>query len=288
MSSPKEIKNQVLSIKKIQKITDVMQKIAASKMRRAHQRMEKTMPYATKIREVLYHITNSDTKYDHIDLQEREQIKRVGYAVVTTDRGLCGGLNINLCKTVWEHAQQFYTQNIAVDWYLFGEKSGGFFQTLEANVVAHTSHLGEKPKVADLVSSIQIMLAAYKDKQLDRLFIANNEFISTIVQKPKIKQILPLPKLNNNTSQKYNWDYIYEPAPKVLLNSLIIRYVEAQLYQAVVDNLACEQVARMLAMQNATNSAKELIEDLQLMYNKARQATITQEIAEIMGGISAV
>lgn len=286
MSSPKEIKNQVLSIKKIQKITDAMQKVAASKMRRAHQKMDSSMPYAVKIREVMGHIANSNTEYHHPYLQERDKISRVGYILVSTDRGLCGGLNINLFKTVLEHAQRFHEQKIGADWCLLGGKSESFFHTIAANVVAHVSNLGESPQISDLVGSIKVMLDAYKNRQLDRLFIAHNEFINTMAQKPVIMQLLPLPEINDST--KYQWDYIYEPDPELLLNALMARYVETQVYQAVVDNIACEQVARMMAMRNATDNAKELIEDLQLMYNKARQATITQEIAEIIGGAEAV
>jgi len=286
MTSPKEIKNQVLSIKKIQKITDAMQKVAASKMRRAHQKMESSMPYAIKIREVVKHVANSNTEYHHPYLQTRDQISRVGYIVVSTDRGLCGGLNLNLFKLALEHAEQFQKDGIGVDWCLFGGKVEGFFHALTANIVAHVPNLGESPKTADLVGSIKVMLDAYKDEQLDRLFIAHNEFINTMVQRPVVMQLLPLPKTDRNT--KYQWDYIYEPGPELLLNLLMIRYIETQVYQAVVDNIACEQVARMMAMQNATNNAKELIEDLQLMYNKARQAAITQEIAEIIGGAEAV
>jgi len=286
MSSPKEIKNQVLSIKKIQKITDAMQKVAASKMRKAHQKMDCSMPYATKIREVMGHIANSNTEYHHPYLQERNKISHVGYILVSTDRGLCGGLNINLFKMVLEQAQRFHEQEVGVAWCLFGAKSEGFFHTIAANVVAHVSNFGEAPQISDLVGSIKVMLDAYKDKQLDRLFIAHNEFINTMVQKPVITQLLPLPKINDST--KYQWDYIYEPGPELLLSTLTARYIETQVYQAVVDNIACEQVARMMAMRNATDNAKELIEDLQLMYNKARQATITQEIAEIVGGAAAV
>lgn len=287
MSSPKEIKNQVLSIKKIQKITDAMQKVAASKMRRAHQKMASSMPYATKIHEVIKHIASSTAEYHDPILQDRDQINRVGYIVISTDRGLCGGLNINLFKMVLEHAENFHKQDIEADWCLFGGKVEGLFHTLTANVVAQASNLGESPKITDLVGSVKVMLDAYKNNQIDRLFIAHNEFISTMVQKPIITQLLPLQKLDNNNI-KYQWDYIYEPSPKLLLNTLIIRYIETQVYQAIVDNIACEQVARMMAMQNATSNAKELIDDLQLMYNKARQASITQEIAEIIGGAEAV
>jgi F-type H+-transporting ATPase subunit gamma len=288
MTSPKEIKNQALSIKKIQKITDAMQKVAASKMRRAHQKMKKSMPYAEKIREVVDHVANSNTEYCHPYLQEREEIQRVGYIVVSTDQGLCGGLNINLFKLVLDHAQKFQAKDIEIDWCLFGGKVEGFFNTISANIVAHAADLGESPKIEDLVGSIKIMLDAYKEGKIDRLFIAHNEFINTMVQRPTVTQILPLPKPEDSTKIKYHWDYIYEPAPEPLLDKLMVRYAEAQIYQAVVDNIACEQVARMISMKNATTNAKELIDELQLLYNKARQASITQEISEIIGGAEAV
>jgi F-type H+-transporting ATPase subunit gamma len=287
MTSPKEIKNQVLSIKRIQKITGAMQKVAASKMRRAHKKMESSMSYAIKILEVVQHVANSNTEYNHPYLRARDQVNRVGYIVISTDRGLCGGLNINLFKLALEHAQQFKKiGGVEVDWCLLGRKVESFFHGLTANVVAQVSNLGESPKIADLVGSIKVMLDACENEQIDKLFIAHNEFINTMVQRPVVKQLLPLSKTSSNI--QHQWDYIYEPEPKLLLNALMIRYVETQVYQAVVDNIACEQVARMMAMQNATNNAKELIEDLQLMYNKARQATITQEIAEIIGGAEAV
>lgn len=284
MSSPKEIKNQVLSIKKIQKITDAMQKVAASKMRLAHQKMERSMPYAIKICDVIKHIASS-AKHGGPILQERKQVRRVGYIVVSTDRGLCAGLNTNLFKMAIEHSEVFRKKDIESDWCLFGSKAEGFFHTTTANIIANISNLGESPKVDSLVGNIKVMLDAYKYEQIDRLFIAHNNFISTMVQKPIITQILPLPKMDR---AKYQWDYIYEPSPELLLDTLITRYVETQVYQAVVDNIACEQVARMMAMKNATDSAKELINDLQLMYNKARQAAITQEIAEIIAGAEAV
>jgi F-type H+-transporting ATPase subunit gamma len=288
MTSPKEIKNQTLSIKKIQKITDAMQKVAVSKMRRAHQKMKNSIPYAEKIHEVVDHVAGSNTDYCHPYLQERDQIQRVGYIVISTDHGLCGGLNINLFKMALDHAQKFQDQDVEVDWCLFGAKVEGTFNTFSANIVAHASNLGESPKIDDLVGSIKIMLDTYKDEKLDRLFIAHNEFINTMVQKPTITQLLPLPKPENSAKTKYHWDYIYEPAPEPLLDKLMVRYAETQIYQAIVDNLACEQVARMMAMKNATNNAEELIDELQLMYNKARQAAITQEIAEIIGGADAV
>ena len=286
MPSPREIKNQATSIKKIQKITDAMQKVAASKMHRAHQAMEKSKHYAAKIREVVDHIANSSSDYRSPYLEEHKQINRVGYIVISTDHGLCGGLNTNLFKTVLDHRQHLKTQGIEADWCIIGEKAAGFFHNITMNIIAHVAHLGESPKISDLIGSIKVMLDAYKSEQIDQLYIAHNKFVSTMVQKPTVTLLLPLPKTDTDT--KYHWDYIYEPSPEALLDTLIVRYVETQIYQAVVDNIACEQVARMLAMQNATNNAKDLIDELQLAYNKERQATITREIAEIIGGAGAV
>jgi len=286
MSSPKEIRTQIASIKKIQKITSAMQNVAASKMRRAQQHMATSMPYATKICEVVAHIASSDNEYEHPYLQEHKQIKKVGYIVVSTDRGLCGGLNLNLFKLVLEHAHNFQEQGIDIEWCLFGKKAEIFFQSLMTNIVAHISNLGEKPQVSDLLGGLKVMLDAYKAGELDRLFVVHNEFINTLIQKPMITQLLPLLKFQK--SKSYNSSYIYEPASRLLLDTLMMRYIETQVYQAVVDNIACEQVARMMAMKNATNSSKEIIENLHLMYNKVRQAAITREIAEIVSGADAV
>jgi F-type H+-transporting ATPase subunit gamma len=286
MPAPKEIRSKITSIKKTQKITDAMQKVAASKMRRAEMRMQTSMPYATKVLEVMQNISRSHSEYVHPYCIPREKIKRVGLIVVATDRGLCGGLNINLFRLALETAQKWHNQNINVDWCLFGEKATLFFKYLKANVIAQTSHLGEAPQVSDLIGGIKIMLDAFSTGTIDNLFIAHNKFVTTIQQKPQIVQLLPI--TNTKRNQDHLWDYIYEPDPVPLLNTLAVRYIETQVYQAVVDNIACEQVARMVAMQSATDNAEELLAELQLVYNKARQAAITQEIAEIIGGADAV
>lgn len=286
MSSPREIKTHIVGIRKIQKITRAMQNVAASKMRRAQQNMAISMAYAVKLHEVVGHIAGSDSDYEHPYLQEHPQIKKVGYIVVSTDRGLCGGLNLNLFKMALEHARVFQRQGVDIDWCVFGKKAELFFQSLMINIVAHVSNLGDRPQVASLLGGIKIMLDSYKRLELDKLFIVHNEFINTLVQRPKIEQLLPLVKTQIN--KKYHSGYIYEPASRVLLDTLMTRYIETQVYQAVVDNIACEHVARMLAMKNATDNSKEIIETLQLMYNKVRQSAITREIAEIVGGADAV
>lgn len=284
--SSKEIRTKISSIKKTQKITDAMQKVAASKMRRAESRMATSMPYANKILEVMTHIASSHTEYRHPFLQEHPNIQKVGYIIITTDRGLCGGLNINLLKTVLEHAHNFEQQNISTHWCLFGSKAVQFFKYLKANVVAQNSGFGDSPKASDFIGGVKAMVDEFRAGHLDRLFIVHNEFINTMVQKPRIEQLLPI-AIDGEIKNHY-WDYIYEPDPKELLDALLIRYLETQVYQAVVDNLACEQVARMIAMKNATENAEEIVGDLQLMYNKARQAAITQEIAEIISGASSI
>lgn len=286
MSTPREIRNKISSIRKIQKITNAMQNVAASKMRQAQKYMETSMPYASKISEVVGHIANSENEFNHPYLRKHKEFNNVGYFVISTDRGLCGGLNINLFKSVLEHSQKFQQKGINSNWCLMGKKADGFFQAISSNIVARTSNLGEKPKVADIIGCIKVMLDDYKEEKIDRLFIASNEFVNTIVQKPKIVQILPLER--TDLKLKYNTSYIFEPKSVSLVDTLMMRYIESQVYQAVVDNIACEQVARMIAMQNATENTKDIIEDLQLVYNKARQATITQEISEIVGGANAV
>ena len=285
MAAAKEIRGKIVSIKKTQKITYAMQKVAASKMRRAQLRMQTSMPYATKILDVVGHVALSTSEYRHVYLQERQEIKRVGYIIVSTDHGLCGGLNINLFKMAVEHARSFNERDIGVDWCLFGRKAETFFKNVKANVLAHVSNLGDAPKFSDLLGNIKVMLDAYQGGKIDRLYIVNNEFVSTMVQKPRVLQLLPLAAPEKKTKR---WDYIYEPDSKYLLNMLLERHLETQVYQAVVDNLACEQVARMVAMKNATDNAGDLIFNLQLMYNKARQNAITTEITEIISGAEAV
>ncbi|MDR1057095.1 MAG: F0F1 ATP synthase subunit gamma [Coxiellaceae bacterium] len=286
MASSKEIKLQILGIRKIQKITSAMRNVAASKMRRAQQHMENSMPYATKISEVVMHVACHQHEYQHPYLQNHKRLRKVGYIIVSTDRGLCGGLNLNLFKIALEQANNFQKDGVEVEWCLFGKKAEVFFRNVMASVVAHASSYGHVPKVSDLLGSIKVMLDAYNAERIDKLFIIHNEFVSTIVQKPVITQLLPITEIK--CYKGYHRSYLYEPAAKVLLDTLMMRYIESQVYQAVVDNIACEQVARMVAMKNATDNSEEVIDSLQLMYNKARQAAITREIAEIVGGAEAV
>lgn len=286
MAVGKEIKTKIASVKNTQKITNAMEMVAASKMRKAQESMAASRPYATNIRNVIGHIALGNLEYRHPYMEERE-VKRVGYIVVSTDRGLCGGLNINLFKKVLADAAEKQTSGAEVEFAVVGSKATSFFNNMGAKVTAQISGLGDNPSITDLVGSVQVMLKAYDDGEIDKLFVVYNKFVNTMTQSPKIDQLLPLPK-SNDEAIKHRWDYIYEPDANVLLDQLLVRYVESQVYQGVVENLACEQAARMVAMKAATDNAGDLIDDLQLVYNKARQASITQELGEIVAGAAAV
>lgn len=288
MSGAKEIRTKIASVKSTQKITSAMQMVAASKMRRAQDRMEASKPYAQRIRSVISHLANASPEYQHVFMQERE-VKRVGYIVVSSDRGLCGGLNANIFKAVIREAQASTEQDIEVDLCLVGSKAQGFFRSVGGNVVASTSGLGDAPQIEDLIGSVKVMLDAYEAGSIDRLYLVSNEFVNTMTQKPTVAQLLPLKADDSDdTMTKTHWDYIYEPDAREILDSLLVRYIESQVYQGVVENNACEQAARMVAMKAATDNAGDLINNLQLLYNKARQTAITQEISEIVGGAAAV
>ena len=288
MAGAKEIRNKIGSVKNTQKITSAMEIVAGSKMRRAQERMSASRPYAETMRKVIGHIAQGNLEYKHPYLIERE-VKRVGYIVVSTDRGLCGGLNINLFKAALNDMKQWSAKGAKVDLALIGSKASNFFERHGAKVKAHVSGLGDNPSVNDLIGSVKVMLKAYDNGEIDRLYLVYNKFVNTMVQQPRVDQLLPLPVTEDSKlAKKHHWDYIYEPDPKQLLDTLLIRYVESQVYQGVVENLASEQAARMVAMQAATDNAGNLINDLQLVYNKARQASITQELTEIVSGAAAV
>ncbi len=286
MAVGKEIRTQITSIKSTQKITNAMQMVAASKMRKAQNRMELGKPYAQRIRSVVGHIANANPEYNHMYLQERE-VKRVGFIIVSTDRGLCGGLNINAFKASVKEMKLWSEKEVAIDLCLIGAKSAAFFNSYGGNVVASVRDIGEAPSLSDLIGTVKVMLDAYSEEKIDRLFLVSSEFINTMTQTPQVNQLLPL-EADDNQELKHTWDYLYEPDAKEILDGLLIRYIESQVYQAVVENAACEQAARMIAMKSATDNAGEIINDLQLVYNKARQAAITQELSEIVGGAAAV
>ena len=288
MSGEKEIRNKIRSVKNMQKITSAMEMVAASKIRKAQRQMQESRPYAERIRRVIGHLGAANPEYKHPFLVERE-VKRVGYIVISTDRGLCGGLNVNLFKKVIGELVRWRNENVEVDLVLVGAKAVQFFRRIGGNVVGTTTHLGDRPSVNDLIGGITIMLHAYSDGKIDRLYLVHNEFVSTMSQKPEVKTLLPSSKidLGDETLQEH-WDYIYEPDAVDLLDDVMMRYIESQVYRGAVENFACEMAAKMVAMKSATDNAGEIIDKLQLDYNKARQASITQEISEIVGGAAAV
>ncbi len=286
MAAGKEIRTKISSIRSTQKITSAMEMVAASKMRKAQERMQLGKPYARRMRAVVGHIANSAPEYRHIFMQERD-VRRVGYIVVSTDRGLCGGLNINLFKTTVKAMKEWADQSIEIDLCLVGAKASAFFGSYGGNVTSAVRDLGEEPSIGALIGGVKTMLDAYEAGTIDRLFLVGNEFVNTMTQVPTVEQLLPL-EADDSGEMQHHWDYIYEPDAKELLEGLLTRYIESQVYQAVVENGACEQAARMLAMKNATDNAGDLIDDLQLVYNKARQAAITQELSEIVSGAAAI
>jgi F-type H+-transporting ATPase subunit gamma len=288
MAGEKEIRSKIASVKNMQKITSAMEKVAASKIRKAQKQMEASRPYAERIRRVIGHLAYANPDYHHPFLNERE-VKRVGYIVISTDRGLCGGLNANLFKTMIGEIADWQEKNVAVDLALVGAKAVAFFRRMGGNVVGTASHLGDKPSINDLIGSIKIMLDAYSDGKIDRLYLVNNEFVNSMTQKPEVSQLLPASGLAKDEDElQAHWDYIYEPGASELLDDVLMRYIESQVYRGAVENFACEMAAKMVAMKSATDNAGDIIEGLQLEYNKARQAAITQEISEIVGGAAAV
>ncbi len=288
MAGEKEIRTKIRSVQNMQKITKAMEMVAASKIRKAQVQMEASRPYAERIRRVVGHLAHANPDYKHPFLVQRE-VKRVGYIVISTDRGLCGGLNVNMFKTVIGELGKWQAENVEVDLALVGQKAVLFFRRLGGNVVGTASHLGDRPSVNDLIGSIKIMLDSYSEGRIDRLFLVHNEFVSTMSQVPEVKTLLPVSEigLGEETLQEH-WDYIYEPDAVDLLDDVLMRYIESQVYRGAVENFACEMAAKMIAMKSATDNAGEIISKLQLAYNKARQAAITQEISEIVGGAAAV
>lgn len=288
MAGAKEIRTKISSINKTRKITRAMEMVAASKMRKTQDRMRASKPYANKIYEVVQHIARANSEYRHPFMGERD-IKRIGLIVVTTDRGLCGGLNANLLRETIRTIRSWKEQGKEVDVAVVGRKGHAFFKRVGGNILGSVEHLGDTPSVNDLVGIVKVMLDAYYCGTIDALHIVYNEFVNTMTQKPITTQLLPLPKSEEDSkTMGHHWDYIYEPDAKDLLDQLLERFIELEVYQAVVENIACEQAAKMIAMKSATDNAGELIKEFQLAYNKARQAAITQELAEIVGGAAAL
>ena len=288
MAGEKEIRNKIRSVKNMQKITKAMEMVAASKIRKAQAQMEASRPYAERIRRVVGHLAHANPDYRHPFLVERE-VKRVGFIVISTDRGLTGGLNVNMFKAVIGELARWRNEGVEVDLALVGAKAVQFFRRLGGNVVGTATHLGDRPHVNDLIGSIKIMLDAYSEGRIDRLFLVHNLFVSTMSQKPDVKTLLPVSAIDlGEETLQAHWDYIYEPDAVELLDDVLMRYIESQVYRGAVENFACEMAAKMVAMKSATDNAGEIIDKLQISYNKARQAAITQEISEIVGGAAAV
>lgn len=288
MASGKEIRTQIGSIKNTQKITSAMEMVAASKMRKAQDRMAATRPYSDKIYNVIQHLAFAHPEYKHPYLQDREETKRVGYIIVSSDRGLCGGLNNNLFKTVLKDIREKSDRGLEVDVCTIGQKASGFFARLPVNLVSQTAQLGDAPRAHELIGTVKVMLDAYNEGRIDSLYLVYNQFVNTMTQDDKVLRLLPAKPEKPSEELSHHWDYIYEPDAKEVLDDLLVRYIESLVYQGVVENIACEQASRMIAMKNATDNAGDLIDDLQLVYNKARQAAITQEISEIVAGAAAV
>jgi len=287
MAAAKEIRTKIASVKNTQKITKAMEMVAASKMRKAQNRMQAARPYANKIRNVIAHLAHAHSEYKHPFMIEREQVKRIGLIIVATDRGLCGGLNSNLFRDLLKRMSEWKKQGVEIELCIIGTKAVGFFGRLGLSIVGQATHIGDEPGVESLIGTVKIMLDKYMAEEIDELYLACNEFVNSMTQKPVIEELLPL-QPSDEEELKHHWDYIYEPEAPAAIDQLLTRYIESLVYQGVVENIACEQAARMVAMKSASDNAATLIEELELVYNKARQAAITQELSEIVGGAAAV
>lgn len=288
MSSGKEIRTQIKSIQNTQKITSAMEMVAASKMRKAQERMKASRPYAETIRRVIGHLAHAHHEYCHPFMDKRE-VKRVGVILVSTDRGLCGGLNNNLFKSLLADLKRWQTEDVQVDFCLIGQKSVSFFKRFGKAVRAQQTHMGDAPSIDELLGTVKVMIDLFASKEIDELHLYNNEFVNTMTQKPTKSKLLPVDYPGERRKDiRHHWDYIYEPDAKEVLEELMTRFIESQVYQGVVENIASEMASRMVAMKAATDNAGGLIDELELVYNKARQASITQELSEIVSGAAAV
>ena len=287
MAGGKEITTKIRSIENTRKVTSALEMVSASKIRKSQDLMNATRPYARMIRRVMGHLSKANPEYRHPFTVRREQTKKVGYIIISTDRGLCGGLNTNLFKLVLASITEWRAKDAEVSLVTLGKKASAFFKNIKVEIAAHTSDLGEKPQIEDLIGSIKVMLDAYREEEVDLVYVVYNDFVNTMSQHPTLQQLLPLPESDDEEIRDI-WDYIYEPDAEALLDTVLVRYIEADVYQAVLENLASEHAARMIAMKNATDNAGDLIDELTLVFNKARQAAITQEISEIVAGAAAV
>ena len=287
MAVGKEIRTKIGSVKNTQKITRAMEMVAASKMRKAQERMRAARPYAEKIRNVMAHLGAANPEYKHPYLNQRAEIKRVGLILVSTDRGLCGGLNSNLFRDLLKRMKEWNDNGVEMDMSVIGNKAVSYFSRLNTNIVAQLTHIGDRPGIDALIGSEKVMFDAYMEENIDVLYVVSNNFVNSMTQSPTVEQLIPV-HAGDDKDLEHHWDYIYEPDAKEVLDLLLERYIESLVYQAVVENIACEQAARMVAMKSASDNAGTLIDELQLVYNKARQAAITQELSEIVSGAAAV
>ncbi len=286
MAGGKEIKTKIASVQNTQKITAAMEMVAASKMRRAQDQMYATRPYAERIATVVHHIASAHSEYKHPFLVERS-VKRVGIVAISSDRGLCGGLNTNMFKASLNIIGDLDEKGVEIEVVTLGSKALSFFKRIGAKVVAEASHLGDSPEITQVIGPMQVLMQGYMKGEIDAIYLISNEFVNTMTQSPRITQLVPIAP-SGDTELKHHWDYIYEPDAKEVLDDVLDRYIESLVYQGVVENVACEMASRMIAMKNATDNAGEMIDELQLIYNRERQASITQEISEIVAGAAAV
>lgn len=287
MAGGREIKTKIKSVENTRKVTRALEMVSASKIRKAQERMKESRPYARLIRQLIGHIREANTEYSHPFLETRQQIRRIGYIVVSSDRGLAGGLNSQLFRRIVADMRQWQEQGVEIDLVTIGQKATAFFRRLKVNLLGSVTHLGERPQLEQMIGIMTTMLDGYGEERLDRVMLCYNDFINTMTQKPTLDQLLPLPEVEPLTAS-HEWDYLYEPDAETVLGQVLTRYVESLVYQAVLENLASEHAARMVAMKSASDNANKLIDELNLSYNKARQAAITQEISEIVGGAAAV
>ena len=287
MAGGREIKTKIKSVQNTRKVTRALEMVSASKIRKAQERMKTSRPYARAMKQVIGHLAQANSDYQHPFMVERQDVKRVGYIIISSDRGLAGGLNNNLFRKTLGEVRQWQDKGAEIDVVTIGQKASVFFRRIKVNMVGSVSHLGDSPKLDQLIGVIKVMLDAYTEGKLDRVYLVYNDFVNTMTQRAAFDQLLPLPEADTQVSH-HDWDYLYEPDAQTVLDHVITRYIESLVYQAVLENVASEHAARMVAMKAASDNANKLIGDLQLVYNKARQAAITQEISEIVGGAAAV
>ena len=289
MSNAREIRGKIKSVKNTRKVTKALEMVSASKIRKAEEQMARTRPYARLMKQVAGHIAQANPEYVHPFMVERDTVKRVGFILISTDRGLCGGLNTNLFKKAliaireWNESREAEVEMVTI-----GRKGNAFFKRTGIDMTGHIQHLGENPQLNDIIGVVKVMMDKYREGELDRVYLLYNDFINTMTQTPRLDQLLPLPPSDDEQMKTASWDYLYEPSAEEVLNDVLVRYIEVLVYQGVVENLASEHAARMVAMKAASDNANELIDDLTLAYNKARQAAITQELSEIVGGAAAI